>query len=104
MRQWPSTPEDAVQLHIGPDAEVDNDEALRSTRAIEAELGMWSAFLRDTVRNSMGLVAAEVWQDVDEGEGVQLRRVAYYTDPVYTRAMLQLVPCSAPCRRWPCPE
>jgi len=50
---------------------------------IETELGVWFAFLRDTVRNSMGLVAAEVWQDVDEGEGVQLRRVAYYTDPQY---------------------
>jgi hypothetical protein len=27
----------------------------------ESELGLWFAFLRDTVRNSMGLVAAEVW-------------------------------------------
>ena len=26
----------------------------------ESELGLWFAFLRDTVRNSMGLVAAEV--------------------------------------------
>ena len=67
---------------------------------IEAELGMWFAFLRDTVRNSMGLVAAEVWQDVDEGEGVQLRRVAYYIDPVYegdavARAVLGPVPALA---------
>ena len=51
----------------------------------EAELGMWFAFLRDTVRNSMGLVAAEVWQDVDDTAAVKLRRVAYYTDPIYER-------------------
>ena len=49
----------------------------------EAELGLWFAFLRDTVRNSMGLVAAEVWQDVDDTAAVKLRRVAYYTDPIY---------------------
>ena len=53
--------------------------------SIEAELGMWFAFLRDTVRNSMGLVAAEVWQDVDDTAAVKLRRVAYYTDPIYER-------------------
>ena len=66
----------------------------------EAELGMWFAFLRDTVRNSMGLVAAEVWQDVDEGVGVKLRRVAYYTDPIYegdaeARAVLGPMPALA---------
>ena len=68
--------------------------------SIEAELGMWFAFLRDTVRNSMGLVAAEVWQDVDEGVGVKLRRVAYYTDPIYegdaeARAVLGPMPALA---------
>ena len=68
--------------------------------SIEAELGMWFAFLRDTVRNSMGLVAAEVWQDVDEGVGVKLRRIAYYTDPIYegdveARAVLGPMPALA---------
>ena len=49
----------------------------------EAELGMWFAFLRDTVRNSMGLVAAEVWQDVDDTAAVKLRRVAYYLSLIH---------------------
>ena len=66
----------------------------------EAELGLWFAFLRDTVRNSMGLVAAEVWQDVDDTAAVKLRRVAYYTDPIYegdvaARAVLGPTPALA---------
>lgn len=51
--------------------------------SIESELGLWFGFLRDTVRSSHGLVAAEVWQDVDESAGVTLRRIAYYSDPIY---------------------
>ena len=88
----------AWQAHVMPAALV---RGLMNPRdSIEAELGMWFAFLRDTVRNSMGLVAAEVWQDVDEGVGVKLRRVAYYTDPIYegdveARAVLGPMPALA---------
>ena len=49
----------------------------------EAELGMWWMFLRDVVRSSMGIVSAEIWQDVDDSAGVVLKRIAYYTDPNY---------------------
>ena len=31
----------------------------------------------------MGIVSAEIWQDVDDSAGVVLKRIAYYTDPNY---------------------
>ena len=49
----------AWQAHMQPAAML---RGLVNPRdSTESELGLWFAFLRDTVRNSMGLVAAEVW-------------------------------------------
>ena len=46
---------------------------------------LWQAYLNNTVRCAYGLVAAEVWTDIDRGAGVLLQRKAYYVDPVYER-------------------
>ena len=57
--------------------------AQTGTKSLEGTL--WQAYLNNTVRNALGLVAAEVWTDIDRGAGVLLQRKAYYVDPVYER-------------------
>lgn len=65
---------------------------------------LWQGYLNNLVRSALGLVAAEVWTDVDQSAGVLLSRKAYYIDPVFdsvpldvaTRAMGSNVPHCAP--------
>jgi len=44
---------------------------------------LWHCYLRDVVRSSIGLVAAELFTDIDDGAGVSLQRQAYYIDPSF---------------------
>ena len=88
----------AVVVNISPDANNeagDNDQRNtadvvqlfqmlgRSSSRHSLEGMLWQAYLHDVVRSSLGLVAAEVWTDVDRGAGVQLQRAAYFIDPSF---------------------
>ena len=55
----------------------------RSSSRHSLEGMLWQAYLNDIVRSSLGLVAAEVWTDVDRGTGVLLEQKAYYVDPAF---------------------
>ena len=55
----------------------------RSSSGRSLEGLLWQAYLHDVVRSSLGLVAAEVWMDIDRGAGVTLQRAAYFIDPAF---------------------
>jgi hypothetical protein len=75
--------EHAVVIDVDAASIISAWQTLARATAATREGALWQAFLEDLVRSAMGLVAAEIWVDVDKGAGVSLERMGYYIEPSF---------------------